>query len=220
MQNQETQIVLADAHNCSRIGLVQVLMDADFEIVAEATNLEECLRLLAKHQPPLLLLACNLLPPEPLSFIRTVRQAQPHCHIVLYLANCDDLPLSTLVEAGVKRMVTNKEPTSTLLQVIQSAATGQDAYSPQVMAKLMQADSSSSPPLTEFEEKLLQLVCAEKNNAEMAAALNTSTKTVERRLTVLYAKLHVEGRVGAAVWFTQCQNRGNYQKNEGTASKS
>lgn len=220
MQNQKTQVLLADAHNCSRIGLVQVLSDAGFEIVAEASSTAECLQLLAQCQPTLLLLACNLLPPEPVPFIETLRQAQPHGHMVLYLANCDDLPLPALLDAGLRGMVTNREPTAALLQVVQSAATSQDAYSPQVLEKLLEEDKSSPSTLTEFEEKLLQLICAEKSNANIAAALNTSPKTVERRLTDLYAKLRVEGRVGAAVWFTQYQNRGKYGNSEGTPSKS
>lgn len=212
MQKQNRQILLADAHNCSRIGLVQVLMDADFEIVAEATCPEECLRLLAQHQPPVLLLAFNLLPSDPVAFIKTLRQEQPHCHIVLYLANCDDLPLPALRVAGVKGMVTTREPTSTLLQVVQSAATGQDAYSPQVMTKLLQGETPSSPPLIEFEEKLLRLVCAEKNNAEIAAIMTLNRKTVEKRLSALYTKLGVKTRVGAALWFQQ------HQGAEGTPS--
>lgn len=69
MQNQKTQTVLADAHSCSRIGLVQVLSDAGFEILAEASSAAECLQLLVQCQPTL------LLPAEPVPFIETLRQA-------------------------------------------------------------------------------------------------------------------------------------------------
>lgn len=206
MQNQKMQVLLADAHNCSRIGLVQVLSDAGFEIVAEASSAAECLQLLAQRQPTLLLLACNLLPPEPMPFIETLRQAQPHGHMVLYLANCDDLPLPALLDAGVRGMVTNQEPTPMLVQVVQSAAAGQDAYSPQVLGKLLGTDSASASPLTEFEEKLLQLICAEKSNAEIAEIVTLNRKTVEKRLSAIYTKLGVKSRVGAALWFQRHQD--------------
>lgn len=70
MQNPKTQIILADAHNCSRIGLVEVLLDAGFENMVEAASAEACLRLVTQYQPPVLLLACNLLPPDPPPFIQ------------------------------------------------------------------------------------------------------------------------------------------------------
>jgi DNA-binding CsgD family transcriptional regulator len=66
--------------------------------------------------------------------------------------------------------------------------------------------SSLTITLDESEKQLLRLICAEKSNAELATALNISKKTVERYLSLLYIKLGVQGRVGAAVWFGQYDN--------------
>lgn len=207
MPNQTVKVLIADAHSCSRIGLVQVLLDAGLEVVAEASSVAECLQLLAKHQPSLLLLACNLLPTEPLSFVNTLRQGYFNCHIVLCLVNCDGLPLQALLDAGVKGMVAKEEPIQMLMQVIHTGVAGQIGLSPMVINKLFQPESESveANTLDDLERKLLQLICAEKNNLEIARILSLSRKTVEKQLTALYAKLGVHSRTGAALWFERHQ---------------
>lgn len=203
MQSSNMQLLLADAHPCSRIGLYQVLVDAGFEVVAEAKDVDDCLLQLAQHEPPLLLVACNLLPKEPIPFLTDLRQQHPNCHIVLFLVNCDTLPLQAIADAGVSGMVGKEESSQTLLQVVQSAATGQIAISPSVMGRLLQPDMSPTITLDDSEKQLLRLICAEKSNTELATVLNVGQKTVERYLSLLYIKLDVQGRVGAAVWFGQ-----------------
>jgi len=209
LQNSNMQLLLADAHPCSRIGLYQVLVDAGFEVVAEAEAVDDCWLQLAQHEPPLLLMACNLLPKEPIPLLANLRQQHPNCHIVLFLANCDTLPLQAIVDVGVSGMVDKEESSQTLLQVVQTAATGQIAISPSVMGRLLLQSGTSATlslatiTLDKSERALLRLICTEKSNAELAAALNVGKKTVERYLSLLYIKLGVQGRVGAAVWFMQ-----------------
>jgi DNA-binding NarL/FixJ family response regulator len=207
MQTPNMPILLANAHTFSRIGLYQVLADAGFKIAREVNNVEELGQQLNGHTAPfLLLLAGNLLPKKPIPFILELCQKQPDCHIVLLLNNYQHLPLPVLVDAGVTGMVAKMESTQTLVQIIQTAAAGQSAISPMVMATMLQPDSQPEIILEASEEQLLQLVCAEKTNPEIAVDLHTSPKTVERRLSVLYGKLQVRSRVGAAVWFCQHKN--------------
>lgn len=95
------------------------------------------------------------------------------------------------------------------MQVVQAAAAGRSAFSPAVLAKLREplAAEAQEAPLNDQERQILWLICEEKSNAEIAAALYTSQKSVERRLTALFRKLGVRTRVGAAVWFTQYETK-------------
>ncbi|MCA9945046.1 MAG: response regulator transcription factor [Anaerolineales bacterium] len=145
-------------------------------------------------------------PNMPIPFIFELCQQQPNCHIVLLLNNCQNLPLPALVDAGVMGMVAKTESAQMLVQTIQAASAGQRAISPMVMERMLQSDPQPETALDEAEEQLLQLICAEKTNPEIAVDLHTSPKTVERRLSTLYGKLKVKSRVGAAVWFCQYEN--------------
>ncbi|VAW31840.1 hypothetical protein MNBD_CHLOROFLEXI01-1867 [hydrothermal vent metagenome] len=127
----------------------------------------------------------------------------PKCRLVLFIANCDALPLQALANAGIQGMVTKEEPMGMLVQVVQITTNGQTVFSPIVTDKLLhpQPDAPSTMTLNESERQLLRLICTEKNNAEIAKVLNVSRKTIEKQLSILYAKLGVKSRTGAAVWF-------------------
>ncbi|HFQ93270.1 MAG TPA: response regulator transcription factor [Anaerolineae bacterium] len=200
------QILLADAHTCSRIGLYQVLADAGFYIVAETGCLSEFDTLMTRDQPHLLLLASNLLPALPASFLVKLRQYHPETTIALLLDDDDDLPLRELAEAGIGGMVLKSESGDAIVQTIRAALAGRTAISPELWARMMAlpdapADGTQEVLLTTQEQQLLQHLCADQSNAEIARSLHLSRKTVEKRLTALYKKLGVKTRVGAAVWY-------------------
>ena len=112
--------------------------------------------------------------------------------------------LPALVDAGVTGMVAKMESTQTLVQTILTAAAGRRAISPMVMDRMLHQNPQPEIILDTLEEKLMQLVCAEKTNLEIAEILNLSHKTVEKWLTALYTKLGVRSRTGAALWFERC----------------
>lgn len=203
MQTPNMPILLADAHTCSRIGLYQVLVDAGFEVIAEATHIVECLQLLSQHQPPLLLLACNLLSPDPFPLINILRQEYPNCQPMLYLANCDDLPLQALIDVGGLGMVTKTESAQTLLQMLWLAAKGQITYSPEVTKTLLTPEPTEAAGqlmLTTRQRQLLLLLTRGLNNSQIAAELCLSHQTVRNYLSQLYKLIDVSSRTEAVQW--------------------
>ncbi len=208
MKEDAFQILLAEAHTCSRIGLYQLLTDAGFVVAAEVARLDNLEPLLQKHKPPVLLLACSLLPENPVPFITGLRQQYPRTHIVLFLADCDTLPMPALAGAGIYGMVLQTESVGVIVRTIQAAAVGCTAFSQELLAKVMKLSPIPAPvtpgvPLTAPEQQLLQFLCAGKSNPEIAQTLNLSRKTVEKRLTALYKKLGVKTRAGAAAWYAR-----------------
>lgn len=180
-------ILLADAYTCSRIGLFQVLTDAGFHVVAETGSLDELDALAQSHQPRLLLLAGNLLPDPPLPFLAGLRRRYPAMKIVLFLSDDYDLPWRELVNAGVNGMLLKTESCSVISQTIKAAAAGSAAFSPELLARITEpphtpAAETKDVPLTMPEQQLLQFLCADKSNLEIAETLNLSRKTVEKRL--------------------------------------
>ncbi len=200
------RILLVDAHTCSRIGLYQVVTDADFDVVAETDNFEELDALLQECQPHLLLLAGNLLPKPQAQFLIDLCQSFPETAVVLFLESQTDWPLMELVTSGARGLIAKTESSHTIAQTLQAVSTGNVTISPQLMARMT---TPSNSPLTGTpevalapeEENLLQFLCVGKSNPEIAQALSLSRKTVGKRLTALYAKLGVNSRTGAVAWY-------------------
>jgi DNA-binding NarL/FixJ family response regulator len=208
MQTEAVEIILADAHSFSRAGLEQTLAEAGLGKIIEADSAETCLRLVARHRPCLLLLAGNLLPADPMPFITELHRQHPDTPIILFPANCEALPLPALLAAGVRGIVTKAEPREALVQVVQTVAAGQNAFTPKVMAALANAAreatySATLPALTVREMQLLNLLAQGLNNREIAAEMNLAYQTVRNLLLNLYRKIKVSNRTAAIQWARQ-----------------
>jgi len=168
------RILLADAHTCSRIGLYQVLADAGFHVAAEAACLSELDALMPAHRPHLLLLAGNMLPTAPATFLSNLRHEYPETTVVLLLDNENGFPLPELAAIGVSNMVLKSESSNVIVQAVRAAAAGSGAFSPELLDRMTsQPDTPTADAqgvsLTAPEQQLLQLLCAGKSNPGMGA---------------------------------------------------
>lgn len=203
-------ILLADAHTCSRIGFCQVLTDAGFYVVAETGYLNKLDALIQAHHPHILLLDSNLLPTLPIPFLTNLHQNHSEITIVLLIDNNNGLPLHALVNAGVRGVLLKTEPCSVISQIIKATATNVAAFSPELLTRITTLSHTlmtgmEDMSLTTQEQQLLQFLCADKSNPEIAQALNLSRKTIEKRLTALYKQLGVNTRTGAVAWYLKLE---------------
>ena len=203
MTENGCSLLLADANTCSRMGLRHLLTSAGFHVAAETGYLDELDSLLQMHRPHLLLLASNLpLPDAPTLFLSNLRRRNPETAVVLLLDHHNNWPLRELADAGVSGLINKTESGSAIVQMVRTAVSGSVAISPELLARMMALPDTpiTNAPLTITEQQLLQLLCDDKSNPEIAQALNLGRKTVEKRLTALYRKLGVKTRTGAVTW--------------------
>lgn len=203
MTENGCSLLLADANTGSRIGLRHLLTSAGFHVAAETGYLDELDSLLQMHRPHLLLLASNLPPPDaPVLFLADLRRFYPETAVVLLLDHHHNWPLRELTDTGVSGLIAKTESGSAIVQMVRTAASGSVAISPELLDGMMALPDTPTvdAPLTITEQQLLQLLCADKSNPEIAQALNLGRKTVEKRLTALYRKLGVRTRTGAVAW--------------------
>jgi DNA-binding NarL/FixJ family response regulator len=100
------------------------------------------------------------------------------------------------------------ESSAVIAQAVRAAVTGSPAFSPELSARILTLPNTPTAetedvPITVPEQQLLQFLCADKSNREIAETLHLSRKTVEKRLTALYKKLGVKTRTGAAAWYLE-----------------
>jgi DNA-binding NarL/FixJ family response regulator len=128
--------------------------------------------------------------------------------ILAMLSHPSEICLPEAASQGVTGCILKTDGPGRFIQAVRAVAGGEKWFSRQLLQQTNQTQILATPeptaaPLTEQEKEMLQLLCAEKSNAEIAAALHLSERTVCRYLEDMYLKLGVSSRVGAAVQATK-----------------
>ncbi|HEY1408005.1 MAG TPA: response regulator transcription factor [Promineifilum sp.] len=215
MAGKENSVLIADVYTACRSGLRQLLEAARFRVVGEAGDAGELEMSLEVNRPSVLLIAYNMSPEEGVEFFADLGRRFPGTRIVLLLPDAEDLPVRDLVQAGVLGLIQKSEPESIIVRAVRTAFVNGTTFSRQVLEKLIgdsppSSFSDSDVDLTQRELELLQLLSFGNHNHEIAVFLNLSVKTVEKYLSLLYAKLEVKNRAAAAAWYIRRQESKGY----------
>lgn len=198
------KILIADDHLLIRQGLRLVLdTEPDLELVGEASDGSEALRLCKKLKPDVVLMDLRMPTMDGLTAIERLRVEQPEIAVVILTTfNEDDLMLRGL-QAGARGYLLKDTDRSTLFDTIRAAARGETLLKPEIMARVLsQANapktvSSESVNLTERELDVLAMVARGERSKEIAIQLGISERTVKAHLASVYGKLGVDSRAAA-----------------------
>ena len=196
------RVLIADDHSVVRQGLRMFLnLDTDIEIVGEAPNGAEALRLARELRPDVVLM--DLLMPEMDGITATahIRRELPDTEVVALTSVLEDESVIGAVRAGaIGYLLKDAEPDD-LRRAIKAAAAGQVQLSPKAAARLMREVRAPESPevLTERETDVLRLLAQGQSNKEIASALNIGEKTVKTHVGRILAKLNVSSRTQAAL---------------------
>ncbi len=135
------------------------------------------------------------------------KQEQKGKWLLVMLPDNDEICLRQLTAQSVDGCVLKNAPPRNFILAVRSVAIGENWFSRRLLQESLQIPAETADPLsvspadlTEQDKTILRLVCAEKSNGEIAAAMHISERTVCRYLEDVYIKLDVHSRVGAAVW--------------------
>src|SRR5215471_17578627 len=188
---QQIRVLLADDHAIFRDGLRKLLdSDEDIAIVGEAQNGVECIKLLSKLKPDILLLDLRMPDKDGLAVLEEV--------------NFDTLP-TRVVARGV---VLKQSATDLLVKSIHRVHAGEIWLDNRMTAEVMKAFSKSSeagprrekPLLTDREKEIVQLVAQGFRNKEIGEKLFISEQTVQNHLHNIFDKLGVSDRLELALY--------------------
>lgn len=204
------KILLADDQSLFRDGLrVLLSTQPDFEVVGEATNGEEALRLAARLHPHIVLMDMRMPILDGVEATRRLHETQPDCRVIVLTTFDDDELVFEGLRAGAVGYLLKAVSTPRLLEAIRAVARGESILEPSVAAKVVAefarlANQASRPqaldnPLSEREIEVLRLVAKGATNREIAAALFIAEGTVRNHLTAILSKLEVSDRTQAAV---------------------
>lgn len=209
MDDEKTKVLVADSHSCSRVGLCYILESNGFLVVAETNSLSNLVSLIEKFEPDILLFASNLLPAANRSLLTSLCPQDSKMSIVLLLDASERLPIREFYLSGIKGFIEKSEPVGTIIQMINTIATGGVTFSQALISEIMNSPTTDhyKVALSTEEKQLLHLLSSDRTNIEIAEILHISPKTVEKRLTLIYEKLDVKTRTGAVSWYLQQINR-------------
>jgi NarL family two-component system response regulator LiaR len=202
------RILIADDHRVVRQGLRMFLqLDAELEVVGEAENGAEALRLVELLTPDVVLM--DLLMPimGGIEAIGQIRSTFPETEVVAMTSVLENDAVVGAVRAGAIGYLLKTTEADALCDAIRAAAAGKVQLAPEAAALLMREIQMPAPRpvagadvLTDRETEVLRLVARGYANKEIASELGIGEKTVKTHVSNVLSKLGVQSRTQAALY--------------------
>lgn len=196
------RILLVDDHAVVRQGLKMFLgLNPDLEVVGEAENGEEAVRLTRELSPDVVLMDLLMPVMDGIAAIAAIRRDFPDTEVIALTSVLEDEAVMKAMRAGAIGYLLKDTQAEELRRAIKAAAAGQVQLSPQAAARLMREVRAPDSPekLTERETDVLRLLALGRANKEIALELNIGEKTVKTHVSAILRKLGVPSRTQAAL---------------------
>jgi DNA-binding NarL/FixJ family response regulator len=201
------RVLIVDDHAVVRQGLRMFLaLDPDLDVVGDAENGSEALRLAKELRPDVVLMDMLMPVMDGVAATGAIRQALPDTEVIALTSVLDDSSVVGAVKAGAIGYLLKDTNADELCRAIKAAAAGQVQLSPQAAARLVRevrAPDVPAPNLSERETEVLRLIARGKANKEIAAELTIGEKTVKTHVSSILNKLGVQSRTQAAIYAAQ-----------------
>jgi DNA-binding NarL/FixJ family response regulator len=190
-----TRVLLADDHALVRQGLKAFLERQGFQVVCEAADGQEALRMAVKIQPDVAIMDISMPVLNGLDAARELHKSSPKTKVMLLTKHDGDEYVTEALRAGVRGYVLKSQVADDLVHAIQEVRQGSIYLSPGISRAVVDAYLSksyvSADPLSSRERQVLQLVGEGKSTKDIALQLGISVKTAESHRTRLMRKLDI-----------------------------
>lgn len=204
-----TRVVLVDDHEVVRLGLMTLINDQeDLQVVAEAGNAVEALRVVEDHRPQVVLMDLRLPGKGGIEVTREISEKFPETRVVVLTSFADDELVVQAVRAGAAGYILKQVGNDELLRAIRAAARGESVLDPSTTSRLInrvralerEVDQSAFRELSPRELDVLRELAGGSSNPEIGEALNLSEKTVRNYVSNILQKLQLSNRVELATY--------------------
>jgi DNA-binding NarL/FixJ family response regulator len=202
------RVLLVDHQHLIRAGLRMLCESApDVEVVADADNGAEAVRLYAQLRPDVVVMDLRMPGLDGIAATGRIRAAHPAARVLVLTTFDDDDHLYPALAAGACGFLVKDAAPAELLAGIRKAADGDSPFSPEVLQRLVRRavhaqDRPALPSLgglTTREREVLALVGAGLSNQEIADRLHLGVTTVKTHVANLMTKTDTPNRVRLAV---------------------
>ena len=199
------RILIADDHSVIRTGLRTILSaEPDFEVVGEAADGSEALRLARELHPDVVLTDISM--PGPLgggiTVVKRLKEDFPSMQLLVLTVHEDESLLYGAINAGASGYIVKRAPETELISAIRAACRGELYIHPSMTRALLKTPTKPLTPKSETIESLspreidvLRLLAKGYTSRQIADALMLSPRTVEGHRANLMSKLNLHSRV-------------------------
>ena len=195
------RVLLADDHDLVRDGLVALLTgEADIEVVGQARDGEEAVRLAEDKGPDVVLMDIGLPRLNGIDATERIRRSRPGISVIMLSMHDDGPTVDRALRAGARGYVIKGSGFASLREAISTVARGEVYLSPGISGHVLHSDLSGSSPdaslLSTRQSEILQLVAEGHTSREIAELLGLSPKTVENHRARIMDKLDIHTVAG------------------------
>lgn len=201
------RLLIADDHVVVRAGLKSLLDDVfDIDIVADAADGEEAIRLARRHRPDVVLLDVRMPGADGLAVLGQLRTELPGLAVVMFSSYDNPTYIARAVALGAAGYLVKNASRDDIVSAIRRAASGEALWSREGLRRVTgalstpRAPAELDAPLTKRESEVLKQLALGLSNKEIAQALEISYETVKEHVQHILRKLAVADRTQAAVW--------------------
>jgi DNA-binding NarL/FixJ family response regulator len=200
------RLMICDDHEVIRTGLASLLAGPEIEIVAEAANGKDALKLAIKDNPDIILLDIRMPDGDGLATLEKIRQKAPNCKVIMLSTYDNPTYIARAVALGASDYVLKGSSRDDIFATIKACAAGESPSRTGELKKIATtmkvkaAIDDDDVPLTQRETQVLRHVALGLSNKEIGKSLEISVETVKEHVQNILRKIAVSDRTQAAVW--------------------
>ncbi|MFY7065592.1 response regulator [Nocardiopsis changdeensis] len=211
------RVMVVDDHAFFRRGLVSVLdEEADIDVVGEAGDGEEAVRLAADSRPDVVLMDVWMPHARGIEACPRIREAVPHTKFIMLTMSDEESDLFDALKVGASGYLLKEIAVTDLPRAVRSIADGRSFINPTMATRLIgefaelakqesTPEPAAIPQLTPRETEVLKLVARSLNNREIGERLFITENTVKNHVRNILEKLQVHSRTEAAIYAVRAQ---------------
>jgi DNA-binding NarL/FixJ family response regulator len=191
-------LLLVDDHKLLRQGLRRAVEEAGFDVVGEAGDGEEAVRLAVELQPELVLMDVTMPVMDGIEATRRLRHSAPEARVVILTMHGEEETVAQALRAGAVAYLLKDCSTDQVAETLRAVAAGDTDLSAN-LARTLLAERTVATTLSSREVEVLQLFADGCSTVEAGQRLFISAKTVKNHLASIYEKLDARDRTQAVL---------------------
>jgi DNA-binding NarL/FixJ family response regulator len=207
------RVLVVDDHALFRRGLQMVLgAEDDIEVVGEASDGTEALKVAAETTPDIVLMDVRMPRRGGIDATMAIKEAVPSAKIIMLTISDEEGDLFDAIKAGAMGYLLKEISIEEVASAVRAVFNGQSLISPSMASKLLNEFATMvrkdddrqqqvpTPRLTDREMEVLKLVAKGMNNRDIAKKLFISENTVKNHIRNILEKLQLHSRMEAVVY--------------------
>jgi len=198
-------VIIVDDHAIVRSGLRSMLGDSDVQILGEAVDGQDALKLTLELKPDVVLLDIRMHKTDGLEALKSIREHSPETRVMILSTYDNPTYVARSVALGAKDYVLKGSSREVLLSRIRDVAQDRPPTSDSILHAVKQTMSQRKHPRADFpltnrELQVLRHIALGLSNREIGTSLSISVETVKEHVQNILRKINAVDRTQAAVW--------------------